>query len=569
MSDDDVTKMLTDPTFAASVGAPDAPSDFNFNADGSMVGSAQTTDQKNGIVEKYTLNSLQKVVDYDDVPGEPDDVYYVTPAAADFNKAYFEKTIKTITSVDQLMADDRLTSYIKAAYSLGKHGYGSGLVDGLDNTGLRQVLVNGGLATQLGLKDLHDAFNFNADGTVTSPDGAQSTANTAQVSKQYMARYDDEAKDFIDDITSNYKKLITSSVGTGTFSDIKDINDFLRDNKQIDFDKKNDDLPDLYHVALQAYGLTEADLPKSMARKVLTSDAYDPKGYVASLKDDRITNFARAFNFGADGKIGPSLAPLSDASMAKYATNYKSHATMYMADGPLKDKASKDATTDVDNFAKGMADVKSLDDFLGNSKLTDFILKSVGLDPKDYDKDTLKKIFTSDPEDKKSYLNTKADSKFKDIVADFNFDKDGNMTRSKLGTVQDAGALDRTQSAYVAQQLETQQGQSNDGTRLALYFARQAPNITSLYTILGDKALFQVVQTAFSLPTQMSSMDVDKQVSMLQKFIDLKDLGDPTKVDKLVKRFTAMYDIQNSTTQAPALQILTNGGTTKAAGILG
>ncbi|WP_413711070.1 DUF1217 domain-containing protein [Rhizobium sp. Rhizsp82] len=569
MSDDDVTKMLTDPTFAASVGAPDAPSDFNFNADGSMVGSAQTTDQKNGIVEKYTLNSLQKVVDYDDVPGEPDDVYYVTPAAADFNKAYFEKTIKTITSVDQLMADDRLTSYIKAAYSLGKHGYGSGLVDGLDNTGLRQVLVNGGLATQLGLKDLHDAFNFNADGTVTSPDGAQSTANTAQVSKQYMARYDDEAKDFIDDITSNYKKLITSSVGTGTFSDIKDINDFLRDNKQIDFDKKNDDLPDLYHVALQAYGLTEADLPKSMARKVLTSDAYDPKGYVASLKDDRITNFARAFNFGADGKIGPSLAPLSDASMAKYATNYKSHATMYMADGPLKDKASKDATTDVDNFAKGMADVKSLDDFLGNSKLTDFILKSVGLDPKDYDKDTLKKIFTSDPEDKKSYLNTKADSKFKDIVADFNFDKDGNMTRSKLGTVQDAGALDRTQSAYVAQQLETQQGQSNDGTRLALYFARQAPNITSLYTILGDKALFQVVQTAFSLPTQMSSMDVDKQVSMLQKFIDLKELGDPTKVDKLVKRFTAMYDIQNSTTQAPALQILTNGGTTKAAGILG
>jgi hypothetical protein len=51
--------------------------------------------------------------------------------------------------------------------------------------------------------------------------------------------------------------------------------------------------------------------------------------------------------------------------------------------------------------------------------------------------------------------------------------------------------------------------------------------------------------------------------------MDLKDLGDPKKVDKLVKRFTAMYDIQNSTTQAPALQILTNGGTTKAAGVLG
>ena len=325
----------------------------------------------------------------------------------------------------------------------------------------------------------------------------------------------------------------------------------------------------MYHVALQAFGLTEADLPKSMARKVLTSDAYDPKGYVASLKDERITNFARAFNFGSDGKIGQHLAPLSDASMAKYATNYKSHLLMFMADGPAKDKASKDAAKDVDAFAKGMDDVKSLDDLLGNSKLTDFILKSVGLDPKDYKKDTLKKIFTSDPADPKSYLNTKADTKFKDIVADFNFDKDGNLTRSKLGAVQDQGALDRTQQGYLAQTLETQQGQNNDGTRLALYFTRQAPNITSLYTILGDKALFQVVQTAFNLPSQVSSMDVDKQVAMLQKFMDLKDLGDPKKVDKLVKRFTAMYDIQNSTTQAPALQILTNGGTTKAAGVLG
>ena len=756
MTDENVTKMLTDPAYAASVGAPDAPSDFNFNADGSMVGSAQTTDQKNGIIEKYTLNSLQKVVDYDDVPGEPADVYYVTPAAAAFNKAYFERTIKTITNVNQLMADDRLTSYIKAAYSLGRHGYGQGLVDGLDNTGLRQVLVNRTLASQLGLADLHDAFNFNADGTVSgtlsaqnssqtssttnaastngkayaitfsqssnpgpqtadefmvdrklvnfyrsayniptamsdsdfkmilvdpdfaaaegysnvhdafefNPDGtvdgkfqaqanlsnalsafdsqmsyftsnaasvasadalvadpklanlvkvaygmpsemsaadlkqaildpaagypaavaafnfqsdgslpasggAQTAANTARVSTQYMARYDDEADDFLDDITANYKALITSSTGTGTFSDIKDINDLLRNNKQIDFTKKNDDLPDMYHVALQAFGLTEADLPKSMVRKVLMSDAYDPKGYIASLKDERITNFARAFNFGSDGKVGPHLAPLSDASMAKYATNYKSHATMFIADGPLKDKASKDATTDVDNFAKGMDEVKSLDDFLDNSKLTDFILKSVGLDPKDYTKDTLKKIFTSDPDDPKSYLNAKADGKFKDIVADFNFDKDGNLTRSKLGTVQDKGALDRTQAAYIAQTLETQQGESNDGTRLALYFARQAPNITSLYTILGDKALFQVIQTAFSLPSQMSSMDVDKQVSMLQKFIDLKDLGDPKKIDKIVKRFTAMYDIQNSTTQAPALQILTNGGTSTSSGLLG
>jgi hypothetical protein len=233
---------------------------------------------------------------------------------------------------------------------------------------------------------------------------------------------------------------------------------------------------------------------------------------------------------------------------------------MLMKDGPLKEKASKDATEEVDYFAKTMESVQSLDDFLEDDRLTGLILKSVGLDPKDYDEETLHKIFTSDPDDANSYLNTKADSKFKNLVADFNFDTAGNLTRAKLGIVQDQGALDRTQDAYLQQTLETQEGETNDGTRLALYFARKAPDITSLYSILGDKALFQVITTAYNLPSQISSMDVDKQVALLEKFVDLKDLGDSKKVDKLVKRFTAMYDIQNVTTQSPALQILTGGG---------
>lgn len=746
-----LTSDVNDPTSFVNTQAnakyQEMASYFNFNADGSVAGSAQTQEQQDGLVEKYTLNSLQKVVDYDDLPGEPADVYYVTSTAAQYNKAYYEKTIKTITSVDQLMGDARMVSYIKAAYSLGKHGYGQGISDELSDFGLRQVLTDANLASQLGLTGLHDAFNFNADGTVSgsaraqnadqtaatlqaastngkayfiasinsagpqtidefmadtklvnfyraayniptsmtdsdfksilvdadfaaaqgytnvhdafsfNPDGtvnggtyqlmtaksdaltafetklsyfsssvsvfsldalladsnlanivkvaygmssemsdadfkqalldpaagypdavaafnfqsdgtlqasggAQNDAGIAKTSEQYISRYDDEAKDFIDDITANYKTLINSSASSGNFSAINNINDFLRDNKSIDFNKRNDDLPDMYHVALQAFGLTEAELPKSIVRKLLTSDAYDPKGYVASFKDDRITNFARAFNFGSDGKISSELQALPDTVMAKYATNFKSRATMGMNDGPLKDKAAKDATKAVDDFAKGIATVKSLDDFLKDDKLTSFVLKANGLDPKKYDEETLRKIFTSDPSDKKSYLNTKADSKFKEIVADFNFDTEGNLTRAKIGAIQNTGATERTQQSYLQQTLETQEGETNDGVRLALYFARKAPDITSLYTILGDKALFQVITTTYSLPSGISSMDVDKQVDLLKKFVNLGDLQDSKKVDKLMKRFTAMYDLQNNSGTSPALTILTNGGTT-------
>ncbi|MGO7565320.1 hypothetical protein ACC754_40250, partial [Rhizobium johnstonii] len=50
-------------------------------------------------------------------------------------------------------------------------------------------------------------------------------------------------------------------------------------------------------------------------------------------------------------------------------------------------------------------------------------------------------------------------------------------------------------------------------------------------------------------------------LALINRFVKLEDLQDPKKVDKLLRRFTAMYDVQNATQQSPALMILTNGGT--------
>ncbi|OWK24979.1 hypothetical protein AJ87_15270 [Rhizobium yanglingense] len=285
---------------------------------------------------------------------------------------------------------------------------------------MRQILVDPAYANTMGATAVHQAFSFEADGSVLGPDGPQSDSLIQATSVNYMARYDDEAKAAIEEIVANYKTRMSDTRTLDNFSDVDSINDFLKTNKTGDLDKTNDDLPDLYQVALQAYGLTEEELSKSVMRKLLASDPYDPEGYVASFKDDRITQLARAFNFDGEGNASIQLQALSPAAMAKYATNYKSHVTMLMKDGPLKEKASKDATEEVDYFAKTMESVQSLDDFLEDDRLTGLILKSVGLDPKDYDEETLRRIFTSDPDDANSYLNTKADSKFKNLVADFN-----------------------------------------------------------------------------------------------------------------------------------------------------
>ncbi|MGO7609308.1 DUF1217 domain-containing protein, partial [Rhizobium ruizarguesonis] len=82
--------------------------------------------------------------------------------------------------------------------------------------------------------------------------------------------------------------------------------------------------------------------------------------------------------------------------------------------------------------------------------------------------------------------------------------------------------------------LDPLEGESNDGVRLALYFGRKATSITSIYSIIGDKALYQVITTAYSLPSQISGMDVAKQADLIKRFVKLEDLQDPKKVDKLL-----------------------------------
>ena len=517
LSDADLKSVLTDSTYATALGYDNVHAAFNFLTDGTVsdgVGAAQTTAQARS-----------------------------TSSSARANLDYFQNRIGSISNVDQLIADPKLTSLIKTAYQMPAD---------ISDADIKSILTDPSFASTQGFSNVNGAFSFASNGAATAASGPQSSHQLLSTTQNYNARYDDAQQDEIDKAVANYKNRMSDD-------NIKKVDDFLRSNAAADLNKKNDDLPDPYQMALRAYGLTEQDVPRSTMRKLLKSDPYDPNGYVASFKDDRITNLVRAFNFGSDGKITSEVQALPAAVMAKYATDYKSRATMGMADGSLKDKASKDATTVVKDFAKGMAEVKSLDEFLKNDKLTSFVLKANGLDPKKYDEEALKKIFTSDPSDPKSHLNTKADAKFKEIVADFNFDTKGDLTRAKIGAVQNTGAEDRTQQNYLEQTLETQQGESNDGVRLALYFSRKAPDITSLYGILGDKALFQVITTTFSLPSGISSMDVAKQADVLKKFVNLDDFQDPKKVDKLLKRFTAMYDLKNSSSSSPALTILTGG----------
>ncbi len=495
--------------------------EFSFNADGTSTGaSAQTAAQATEIEGLYNAT----------VPS------YTTYAGATANDTYYKDTIGTITSVGELTSNTRLFSYVKNALGL--------------NTDLTAYEFNTAagdpsFAATFGLTSAIASFNFQPDGTVAAGEQAQSADQIAATSSAYMKSYDTSQSSLVTDAEKNYRTKIAA---------VTKIDDFFASN-QTDSDTTNDDLPDAYQVALRAYGIDPGSVTKSQIKKVLESDPYDSKSYVNSLKDDRFVNLAKAFNFDSSGNLRAPVQALSQGQINSYISQYTSKAKIGLK-GAQATQATDDAKDAGTYFATNIVKITDVTDLLADTKLTDFILKASGIDPKTVTTDTLKKAFASDPTDPKSFVNTNDGAKFANIVSAFNFGTDGNLTNSKLGTVQNEGARLATDSLYLRQTLEDQQGDTNPGVRLALYFQRNASNITSVYDIMGDQALYSVIQTTFNLPSSMSAMDVDQQASLIGKSVNVADFQDPSKVDKLLKRFSAMYDMQNSTSSSPGLSIL-------------
>ena len=121
-----------------------------------------------------------------------------------------------------------------------------------------------------------------------------------------------------------------------------------------------------------------------------------------------------------------------------------------------------------------------------------------------------------------------------------------------VGTTQ--GIVDR----YVRQQLEVSAGEDNEGVRLALYFQREAPRVTSAYGLLADQALWQVVKTVFGFPDGMAAEDIEKQAAAVEHRLDIGSLQDPEALDRLLTRFTAAWDASDNAVPDPVMSLFTS-----------
>ena len=197
-----------------------------------------------------------------------------------------------------------------------------------------------------------------------------------------------------------------------------------------------------------------------------------------------------------------------------------------------------------DYYLSKIGGIKSIDAFLGNDRIYQYAMKAFGLEDMTYAKAFMRKVLSEGIDNSGSFANKLSDNRFKEFATAFNFARYGGTATTFSRTQQ--GTVDR----HIRQTLETDVGQSNEGVRLALYFQRTAPTVNSALGLLADKALLKVTQVALGLPASTSALNIDRQVDLIKKQLNVADLKDPAKLDRLLKRFTALWEIENPSGQA-------------------
>jgi hypothetical protein len=491
---------------------------FSFETDGSVAAGsqAQTDVQRANIIHAYY-----------DASGAG-----ASPAAAAYKTQYYTSAMAGVTTVDDLLNNDKLFTYALTAYGLNPNLQSKATI--------RQVLLSDLSDPDSFANTLPDgryrmlaaAFNFEADGTVTGGESAQSADQLDGTSELYMEHYDDAAVDAEAVATTFYRNRINLLTSV----------DALLDNTT------------LYNFALEAYGLDPKVESKAKIRQVLTSDPSSPTSFANLQADQRYRDLAAAFNFGPDGSV---LQP------REAQTEVEELATVQAYNARVGSSESERAKTVEESayYHNTISRVRSLDDFLADDRLTAYALKAYGLEGESISKDVLRRVLTSDPFDDNSFVNRQGDTRLRDLAATFNFTADGDIGRAAAQQVQTRSALLKTIDLHIRQSLEADAGAQNEGVRLALYFQRKAGDITSAFTILADKALFEVVRTALALPVGMSQADIDVQAAMITKRLNIADLKDPAKLEKFLARFAALYDINNGGgATASAASVILGGG---------
>lgn len=341
------------------------------------------------------------------------------------------------------------------------------------------------------MAQMAQAFEFANDGTV-----AAGQAQTADNLKILTQAYVGSAARVTPTVATLNRDYFESKIGS-----IKTVDALMADGRLVNYIK----------VAFDLNSLTIVD---ATIENILTSDMSDPNNYIARFGngDKRYIALREAFNFKADGT-------LPDGTTAQTTTQTSATTSGYMIHYNDKDDAADEKALKL--FKSDIASVKSVANFLESSAVYTYALKAVGLDPKKVNVADIRKVLTSDLQDKKSYVYALKDERYVKLAELFNFKADGSIGSPVLA--QSELDIQAMSVDYIKKKSAFGTAKEKEAAKKeAEYFRLEIQKIKTLKDFLANDRV-----TKFA----MESLGID-----------------PTKVtrEQLQKMFTSRLDDQNS-----------------------
>ncbi|TPN12142.1 DUF1217 domain-containing protein [Mesorhizobium sp. B2-1-3] len=427
--------------------------------------------------------------------------------------AYYVTNISKVKSIDDLMGDSRLLTYAMAAFGLDAETEPAATVRAMLEGGVSDTNSPANKLTDKSYANFVSAFDFAQYGDqTTTRDNVQQA-----VPKGYMAG----AGLTLIKPSAQYVKG-EADYYAANISKVKSIDDLMADKRLLTF-------------AMASYGLDASTETPRQIRAMLEGGVSDPNSPANKLTDKRYANFVTAFDFAQYGDQTTSR----DAVLKDTPKIYTTESAL----GLIKPNADY-IKSETAYYLANITNVKSIDDLMANSRLYNYALSAYALDPATESKDLIRSVLAGGVRDPDSVANKMTNKAYAGLASSFNFEQYAEAATTTNPAQQP------TVDKYMRQTLEEDAGQTNEGVRLALYFQRKAPDITSWYNVLADTALASVVRTVLGLPDSFATADVDKQAQLFEQKLDISDFSDPEKLGKFLTRFTSMYEINHPTSSA-------------------
>lgn len=219
-------------------------------------------------------------------------------------------------------------------------------------------------------------------------------------------------------------------------------------------------------------------------------------------------------------------------------------------------------------FRDSIAGIRSAEALVSDRRLMRISLEAFGLEADVASRAFVRKVLEGGSESGESLANRLTDPRYAAFAKAFGFgDKTG--ARTSLSTFPN-----EIMARWKERRFETAVGTVDNGMRLAMNARRELATIATgggserakWLKVMGSIPLRTVVQGALGLPQSFASVDLDRQVSLLQRRMDsalgsetVSQLSDPQKLDSLIRRFLVSAEIGKGPLNSPALTLFQSG----------